>query len=68
MQASLNRYWLEYLKILREQDRAKGGRIARSIVDAIEKANSYSNDVYPSNQHMHLNPRDALFSIQCKPC
>ena len=56
MQASLNRYWLEHIKPLREQVRAKGGRIARLGVDATEKANSYANDIYPKTQHMYLKP------------
>ena len=67
MQASLNPYWLDHIKLLREQARNKGGHIARSGVDANEKSNSYANDVYPKNQHMYLNPRDALLEIQCKP-
>ena len=67
IQASLHCYRLEHLNLLREQARAKGGRIARSGVDATETANSYYNDVYPNNQNMHLNPRDAQLAIQCKP-
>ena len=67
MQASLNIYRLDHRKLLREQARAKSGWIARLGVDATEKANSDANDVYPSNHHMHLNPRYALLEIQCKP-
>ena len=67
MKASLNSSRLENLNLPREQVRAKGGRIARSGVDATKKSNSYANDVYPKNQHMHLNPRYALLVIQCKP-
>ena len=67
MKASLNSSRLENLNLPREQVRAKGGRIARSGVDATEKANIYANDVYPKNQHVHLNPIDALLAIQCKP-
>ena len=67
MPASLNRYWLEHLNLLREQARAKGGRIVHSVVDGTEKSNSYANDVYKNNQHIHLKPRDAFLEIQCKP-
>ena len=67
MQAPLNRYRLEHLKLLREKARDNGGWIARSGVYATEKANSYANYVYPKNQHKHLKPRDALLEIQCNP-
>ena len=67
MQASLNFYWLENLNQLMKQARDKGGRIAHSGVDATEKANSYANNVYPNNRHIHFNPRDALFVIQYNP-
>ena len=67
MQESLNRYWLEHLNLSREQVRDKGGHIARSGVDATEKANIYVNDVNKKNQHMNLKPRDTLLAIQCKP-
>ena len=60
MKASLNYYWLEHLKIFIEQERDKGERIARKGVDANEKDNSYANDVYPNNQHMHLKPIDKI--------
>ena len=60
MQESLNRFWLEHINLLREQVRAKGGRITHSGVDATEKSNSYANDVYPNNQHMHLKPIDKI--------
>ena len=67
MKASLNSSRLENLNLPRGQVRAKGGRIARSGVDATEKANIYANDFYPNNQHRHLNPRYALLEIQRKP-
>ena len=67
IQAFLNSYQLDHLNLLREKFKAKGGRIARSGVDETKKSNSYANDVYPKNQHMHLNPRYALLVIQCKP-
>ena len=67
MPESLNRYWLEHLNLLREQARDKGGQIVHLGVDATGKSNSYANDVYTNNQHMHLNPRDAILAIQCKP-
>ena len=66
MQALLNHYWLEHLNLLREQVRSKGGHISNLVVDATEKANIYANDIYPKNQHMYLNSRDALLTIQCK--
>ena len=50
-----------------EQYRAKGEQTTRLVLDATEKANIYSNDVYPKNQHIHLKPRDELFSIQYNP-
>ena len=52
---------------MREQARDKGGQIVHLGVDATGKSNSYANDVYTNNQHMHLNPRDAILAIQCKP-
>ena len=67
VQASLNCYRLCHINLLREQASAKGGRISRSGLYATEKSNSYANDVYPNNQHMHLNPRYALLAIQCEP-
>ena len=67
MKASLNHYRLEHLNLLIEQARAKGGRIACLGLDETEKYNSYANYVYPNNKHMHLNSRDALLAIQCKP-
>ena len=66
MQSSLNRYRLERLNLFREQSRDKGIQIARLVVDTTEKYNSYANDVYPKNQHMHLNPRIAILAIQFK--
>ena len=63
MQASLLCYRLKHLKILIEHVRSKGGRISRPVVYADEKANSYANDLYPNNQHMHLNTRYELLSI-----
>ena len=66
-QESLNHYWLEYIKILREQTRYKGVQIARSGLYATEKANSDANEVYPSNQNMNSKPRDELLEIQYKP-
>ena len=41
---------------------AKVGCMTRSVVDATEKYNSYSNDVYTNNKHVHLNPRYALLA------
>ena len=67
MQASLNRYRLNDLKLFRSQARAKGGRIARSVVDATEKSNSYDNEINTNNPHMNLMPRYSILSIQCKP-
>ena len=67
MQASLNRYRLKHINLLREKVRAKGGRVTCSGLDATEKYNSYVNDVYTNNQHMHLNTRDAISEIKCNP-
>ena len=67
MQASLNHYQLDNINVLREQARAYGGRIAHSVVYSTKIYNSYANDVYPNNQHMHLNPRDAILEIQYNP-
>ena len=36
MQASINSYWTQHLKLLTEQARAKGGRMTRLYVDATE--------------------------------
>ena len=67
MQASLSLYWLDNLDLLREQARAEGWRISRFVVDATEKANICTNDVYPKNQHVHLKPKYSRLEIQCKP-
>ena len=67
IQESLNNYPLKHLNLFREQVRYKGGWIARSGVDATEKDNSYANDVYPNNQHVHLKPIDSCLAIQFKP-
>ena len=52
---------------MREQDRTKGVQIARLGVYETEKYNSYANDVYPKNQHVHLKPKYSRLEIQCKP-
>ena len=67
MQASLNIYRLDNLNLLIEQARDKGGWIARLIVDLTKKSNTYANEVYTKNQHMHLKPIDALLEIKYKP-
>ena len=67
IQESLNNYPLKHLNLFREQVSYKGGRIALSGVDATEKDNSYANDVYPNNQHVHLKPKYSRLEIQCKP-
>ena len=67
IQAPLNCYRLDHLKISREQARDKSGWIARLGLYATEKDNIYANDFYPNNQHMHLKPIYALLAVQCKP-
>ena len=71
MQASINRYWLQHINLLREQKRAKGGLMKCSRVYGTKKSNSCSTGVYTKNQTVHLNPRDALFQynkIQLMDC
>ena len=46
LQASLNRFQFEHLKLFIEQARDKCGRIARLGLYTTEKANSYANYFY----------------------
>ena len=61
MQAPLNRYQLQHLNLLIEQSRSKGERMTHLGAYTNEKANSYANGIHPNNQHVHLNPRYALW-------